>query len=281
MSTQPDVAQKNATGATQLTFLERLRKRRRKKVKRYGKLFIRGVAGFLGRQGLIDDAPIIDKALFPSLKPLEDKWQTVRTELDEILEHREAVPLFQEVSPDQKKISIGDNWRTFILFGFGGKSVKNCRQAPETAKLLEAVPNLQSAWFSIISPGYHIPPHRGVTKGIIRCHLGLIVPKEAEKCYMRVDDQICVWREGEAFVFDDTYEHEVRNDTDEERVVLILDFDRPMRLAGRLLNKTFIALLKFTAYYQEPKKAMRTYEDQFEAAVRRANENMEKLSEDA
>ncbi len=280
MSPPPNAVQQDATGRDQLSVWERLRKRRRKKVKRYGKLFIRRMASYMGGQSLIDDTPIIDKTLFPPIKTLEDNWGAVRAELDGILKHREAVPLFQEVSPDQKKISIGDNWRTFILFGFGGKSEKNCRQAPETARMLETVPNLQSAWFSIISPGYHIPPHRGVTKGIIRCHLGLIVPKDAENCYMRVDDQIKVWKEGEAFVFDDTYEHEVRNDTEEDRVVLILDFDRPMRLGGRLFNRTFISLLKLTAYYQEPKKAMRSYEDQFEAAVRRANDNIEKLSDE-
>ena len=118
------------------------------------------------------------------------------------------------------------------------------------------MPNLQTAWFSILGPGYHIPAHRGVSKGIVRAHLGLIIPKEAEKCRMRVGDTINVWRPGEIFVFDDTYEHEVWNDTEEERVILLFDFDRPMRFWGRLVNSTFVRLMKLTAYYQEPKKNM-------------------------
>ena len=154
----------------------------------------------------------------------------------------------------------------------------NCKHAPVTTRLLEAVPNLQTAWFSILSPGYHIPAHRGVSKGIVRAHLGLIIPKEAEKCRMRVGDTINVWRPGEIFVFDDTYEHEVWNDTEEERVILLFDFDRPMRYWGRMVNKTFIALMKHTAFYQEPKKNLQNWEDRFEAATRRANENLEKLS---
>ncbi|MEQ1525107.1 MAG: aspartyl/asparaginyl beta-hydroxylase domain-containing protein, partial [Aestuariivirga sp.] len=81
-------------------------------------------------------------------------------------------------------------------------------------------------------------------------------------------------------VFDDTYDHEVWNDTKEERVILLFDFDRPMRFWGRLVNSTFVRLLKLTAYYQEPKKNMATFEDRFEAATRRANENLEKLSDD-
>lgn len=182
--------------------------------------------------------------------------------------------------PTRKKISKGTNWRTFILFGFGNKLEKNAKQAPLTTKLLEAVPNLQTAWFSILSPGYHIPAHRGISKGIVRAHLGLLIPREAEKCRMRVGDTINVWRPGEIFVFDDTYEHEVWNDTDEERVILLFDFDRPMRFWGRLVNNTFLGLMKLTAFYQEPKKNLADYEDRFEAATRRANENLEKLSDD-
>lgn len=253
---------------------------RRKKIKKLGKVLIRALAGVFSRQSLIEDTPIIPKEQFPQIKVLEDNWQVIRAELEEILKHRDAVPLFQDVSRDQKRISIGDNWRTFILFGFGEKSEKNCRQAPETARMLEAVPNLQTAWFSILSPNYHIRPHRGVTKAILRCHLGLIIPKDAENCTMRVADQTCVWKEGEAFVFDDTYEHEVWNNTDEERVVLLFDFNRPMRFWGRALLKGFIFALKRTAYYKHPKKIMRTYEDQFEAAVRTADRQLEGMADD-
>jgi beta-hydroxylase len=260
-------------------WMKRLKKRRRKSIKRQGTRLIRGLANFLGRQSTVGDAPVLDSRHFPFLKSFTDNWQAILAEVTEILKHREAIPVFQDVSPDQKRISKGNNWRTFILFGFGEKLEKNSQKAPVTTRLLESVPHLQSAWFSILGPGYHIPAHAGVTRGILRAHLGLIVPKEAEKCRMRVGGTINVWRPGEIFVFDDTYEHEVWNDTDEERVILLFDFDRPMRFWGRVLNKTFIRLLKLTAYYQEPKKNMMTFEDRFEAATRRANENLEKLAD--
>ena len=64
----------------------------------------------------------------------------------------------------------------------------------------------------------------------------------------------------------------------EEARILLFDFDRPMRFWGRLVNRTFVHLIKLTAYFQEPKKKMATFEDRFEAATRRANENLEKLS---
>jgi ornithine lipid ester-linked acyl 2-hydroxylase len=263
----------------QPSLLNRLKKQKRRTIKRTGKRLMALMSGIIARQSLVGDAPVLDNRHFPYLEPLTANWQAIRDEVREILKHREAVPAFQEVSHDQKRISKDDSWRTFILYGFGEKAEKNCRRAPITCSLLEQIPNLQTAWFSILAPGYHIPAHRGVSKGIIRGHLGLIVPTDREKCRMRVDDQTCVWREGEVLVFDDTFEHEVWNDTDQERVVLLFDFDRPMGALGRLLNNAFLRLLKLTFYYQEPKRRMQSLEDRFEAAVREADAALEAMSE--
>ncbi|MGF7161739.1 beta-hydroxylase [Rhodoligotrophos appendicifer] len=259
---------------------ERLKQQRRRYVKRAGKTFMRLLTDFFGRQSVVGDTPVLDTKHFPFLASFSENWTTIRAEIDEILKHREAVPAFQEVSPDQKRIAKGTNWRTFILFGFGEKLQKNCSKAPVTTALLEQIPNLQTAWFSILAPGYHIPAHRGVSKGILRAHLGLIVPKDAARCRLRVDDQICIWREGEIFVFDDTFEHEVWNDTEEERVILLFDFDRPMHFWGRAVNASFVKLLKLTAYYQEPRKKMQSLEDRFEAVTRRADANLERLGDE-
>jgi len=81
------------------------------------------------------------------------------------------------------------------LFGFGERLEKNASLAPKTAEILEKVPNLQTAMFSILAPGYHIPAHKGVTKGILRSHIGLIIPKDREKCRIRVDETITAFNE--------------------------------------------------------------------------------------
>jgi ornithine lipid ester-linked acyl 2-hydroxylase len=268
-----------AENSVQPTLRERIRKRRRRAVKRLGKRLMAVMSDVIARQSLVGDAPVLDNRHFPYLEPLSANWEAIRDEVTQILKHRDAVPVFQEVSTDQKRIAKDSNWRTFILYGFGVKAEKNCRQAPLTCALLEQIPNLQTAWFSILAPGYHIPAHRGVSKGIIRGHLGLIVPADREKCRMRVGEEICVWGEGELFVFDDTFDHEVWNDTDEERVILLFDFDRPMRPLGRLLNNSFLRLLKLTSYYRDPLRRMRSLEDRFEAAVRQADADLEALSE--
>lgn len=256
-----------------------LRRPLRRFVKRNGKKIMRRVARFQSRQGLVPDTPFLDTAHFPFLTEFEKRWETIRDEVAGILRNRDDIPGFEEISPDQYRIAKDRKWKTFVLFGFGAPLAKNARQAPVTTELLGRVPNIQTAWFSILAPGYHIPAHTGVTKGIVRAHLGLMIPKEREKCRIRVADQIRAWEQGKVLVLDDTYDHEVWNDTDEERVILLFDFDRPMRLPGRALNRLLLWLMKFTAFYQEPRKNIATYEDRFEAATRRADANLEWLSD--
>lgn len=259
---------------------DNFRAARRKKVKKFGKRLIRRLRGFLAEQSLVSNEPVLDIADFPFLKPFEERWQEINAELQHILKHKESVPAFEEVSSDQMRIAKNKQWRTFILYGFGAKLERNCAHAPVTTRLLEQVPTLQTAWFSILEPGYHIAAHKGVTKGILRAHLGLVVPDDRENCYMRVEDRKCVWQPGKIIVFDDTYDHEVLNDTTQPRVVLLFDFIRPMRFWGRVLNWAFIQGLKLTAYYQEPRSKMKGFEDQFEAATRRAESMLEGMAED-
>ena len=269
----------SASDAQQKSLLDRIREKKRWAIKRYGKKVLYRLAKFMEIQSLVETTPFIPHQQFAFLKPLVEHWQVMEKEAREVLKFRDAIPAFQEVSRDQHRIAKGKNWKTFILYGFGRKLEKNVKMAPETSRMLEAVPNLQTAWFSILAPGYHIPAHTGVTKGVLRVHIGLIIPKDNEKCRIRVGDEIKAWQKGGIFILDDTYSHEVWNETDEERVILLFDFDRPMKWPGRLANRLSIAAMKMTAFYQEPKKNMESFEDRFEAATRRASENLEKMSD--
>ena len=251
----------------------------RRRVKRYGKQFTRWLARYQARQSLVPDTPFLDTSHFPFLAEFEARWEEILEEARGVLKFREHIPGFQDVSPDQYRIATESNWKTFFLYGFGNPLPKHCEQAPVTADIVGRVPKVHTAWFSILAPGYRIPPHTGVTKGILRAHLGLIIPKEAERCRIRVGDEWKSWAPGKIFVIDDTYEHEVRNETDEERVVLLLDFNRPMRLGGRTMNWLLLKMIKLTAFYQEPKKNLQDFEARFEAATKRANENLEKLGD--
>ncbi len=239
---------------------EKIRSVRRRTVKNSGRFLLQTLAGFIGRQSLIGDQPVFDRSVFPWIAELESHWQEIRAELDRVLESRDELPSFHQVSPYQKRISTGDNWKTFVLYVFGDRFDPNCQRCPLTARELERIPNLRNAGFSILAPHYHIPPHRGPTNGIVRIHLALKIPKDSENCWIRVDDQILHWKQGECMVFDDFYEHEVQNNTDEERVVLFFDVDRPMRLPGRLLTRSLINGFKHSSYVKDPKKNLQEWE---------------------
>jgi aspartyl/asparaginyl beta-hydroxylase (cupin superfamily) len=97
--------------------------------------------------------------------------------------------------------------------------------------LLKSMPEVLAAMFSILPPGKEIPPHIGPFRGSLRYHLGLKVPRDRQNCYINVDGRDYHWREGEGQLFDDTYLHHVRNDTNETRIVLFLDVERPLKSA--------------------------------------------------
>jgi aspartyl/asparaginyl beta-hydroxylase (cupin superfamily) len=79
--------------------------------------------------------------------------------------------------------------------------------------------------FSVLAPHTHIPPHHGETNARVVVHLPLIVPAG---CRYRVGYEERDWKVGEALIFDDSIEHEARNDSDEIRVVLIFDVWNPL-----------------------------------------------------
>jgi aspartyl/asparaginyl beta-hydroxylase (cupin superfamily) len=230
-------------------------------LKRVGKVAFRAVDDFLGRQSLVGDPPVFDPADFAWVKELETGAGAVRRELEALLVDRDRLPTLHEIQPDQGKISYDQAWKTFVLWGFGHRSERNCARCPETTRLLEGLPRLTSAWFSILAPGKHIPKHSGVTKGMVRCHLGLIVPREEERCRMQVADRMCHWEEGRCLLFDDSCKHEVWNDTDQERVVLIIDVERPMRWRGRLVSRLLQRLLRWSPFVRDALRNQRAWEE--------------------
>ncbi|MFV1974085.1 MAG: aspartyl/asparaginyl beta-hydroxylase domain-containing protein [Thiohalobacterales bacterium] len=231
--------------------MDRFRGYRRQLVKQTGKTLLRTMGRFIAGQSLIGNQPVYAPDIFPWTATLESNWETIRSELDAVLRKPDDLPAFHQISPDQWRISTGDSWKTLILYVLGDRIDANCARCPETVRLLEQVPNLRNAWFSILAPGYRIPPHQGPTNGIIRIHLGLIVPRDSDSCRIRVANQVFGWQEGKCVVFDDFYEHEAWNNTEEQRAVLFFDVDRPLRLPGRILNRLLIAIMKRTAYVQD------------------------------
>ena len=98
------------------------------------------------------------------------------------------------------------------------------------------VPGISSALFSVFQPGTHLPSHQAPNRGVLRYHLGLIVPDPPDSCQLRVLDDVLSYREGESILFDDTFEHEAWNRAAAPRVTLLLELDRPLRTPYRQFN---------------------------------------------
>lgn len=198
---------------------------------------------WIGRRSPVGDTPFYDNGQFEWIADVEANWHEIRDELDAVLADRDAIPAFQDISVDQVDLSDDDRWKTYFLFGYGFEVGEHTAACPRTAELMRAVPGMKTAMFSILAPGKHIPHHRGPYKGVLRYHLGLVIPEPAERCRIRVGDEVRQWAEGASMVFDDTYDHEVWNDTDGERVVLFVDVVRPLTGVARRINDALLWLI--------------------------------------
>jgi aspartyl/asparaginyl beta-hydroxylase (cupin superfamily) len=122
------------------------------------------------------------------------------------------------------------DWGACFLWEYGNPNIPVLERCPKTAAALAALPSAHipgrspSAFFSLLKPRTKIPPHTGVTNTRAIVHLPLIVP---DGCGFRVGGETRSWREGQAFAFDDTIEHEAWNDSDALRAVLIFDVWNP------------------------------------------------------
>lgn len=222
---------------------------------------------FLARHSEVGDPVIFQPGTFPWEKALAEHWREIRAEAEAVIALRDQVPAFHEVSPDQYRISQEADWKTFWLRGFGVRSEVCCELCPLTDRVLDEVPGLETAFFSMMAPGTHVLAHRGVFKGIINCHLGLMVPDEPDRCRMRIGGETLHWKEGELRIFDDTRKHEVWNETDRERVVLMLQFRRPLRSPGRQVRDLFLRVLRHTPYVTRAIANQRDFEGRLARVV--------------
>lgn len=234
---------------------------------RFGRWLQPIVNRIVAKSSRVGDEPVQDSRRFAWVATLERRWTEIRDEAAVALSDLDAVPPLALISPDHRDIAPAGKWRSLFLYGYGYRDDGNCRRCPRTAALVAAVPGINSAFFSVLAPGTHIPAHVGVTKALLTCHLGIRVPKTPETCRMRVADGEVSWRAGEALVFDDTVEHEVWNDSDEVRVVLLIQFRRPVRSVGRFVGGAFLWAVRRSRFVQDARRGVRTWAEQHPIAA--------------
>lgn len=175
----------------------------------------------------VPNTPVIPVEQFPELKKLSDNWETIRDE---------ATRLFDEgfIRAAAKNNDWGfysffkSGWKRFYLKWYDDFLPSARTLCPQTVELLNSIPNVHGAMFAMLPPGGKLGAHRDPFAGSLRYHLGLVTPN-SNKCRILVDGVECVWRDGEAFMFDETFIHSAENATDVNRIILFCDVERPLK----------------------------------------------------
>lgn len=252
----------SAGDATDSDWVREFRVRWRAAILRVGKNTRPWIDGILVRYADFEDTGFPDPGCFPWIEDLEAESDVIRNEVERLLADAESLPPLKNISPDHNRIAE-PQWKAFFLYGYGYKSELGCDLCPESARAVEQIPGLVSAFFSILLPGTHIKKHRGPTKSLMVCHLGVKIPMQAEKCRIRVDGEIRPWEQDKVLVLDDTHEHEVWNDTDEIRVVLLIHVRRPLRLPGSLVGNFIYHAIRLSPFVRDGRKNLEDWEAQY------------------
>lgn len=133
---------------------------------------------------------------------------------------------FKDIDKVQTNYDISDiPWEVLFLRVYN-KDTNKIKYFPKTMSLISKIPGCSLAMFSILHPGKVIPPHRGPYKGVLRYHLALVTPKNTDKCTIYVNNIPYNWKTGEDVLFDDTFLHSVKNESNEVRIILFLDIKK-------------------------------------------------------
>ncbi len=175
----------------------------------------------------LPNKPVLPVDTFPELKKLSDNWQTIRAE---------ALNLFDEglIRAAAKNHDWGfysffrSGWKRFYLKWYDDFLPSAQLLCPKTVELLQSIPTIHGAMFTMLPAGSKLGAHRDPFAGSLRYHLGLITPN-SDACSISVDGVKCTWRDGEGFVFDETFIHSAEKATTQNRIILFCDVERPMK----------------------------------------------------
>jgi beta-hydroxylase len=181
----------------------------------------------------VPSKPYLDRSKFPELDVLKDNWEVIRDE---------AMHLFDEgyIRAAAKNNDAGfgsffkKGWKRFYLKWYDKPLPSAELLCPRTVALVSSIPNVKGAIFALLPGGSHLNPHRDPFGGSLRYHLGLSTPN-SDDCRIFVDGQVYAWRDGEDVMFDETYVHWVKNETEKTRVILFCDIERP--LSNRFMTR--------------------------------------------
>jgi beta-hydroxylase len=224
---------------------------------------LNGVFEWADRRGLMPPMPTFlqDYTDYPDLKRLEDAWPEINAECVRMLADRSAVTDIKDLGGNYTAGGIHViKWKSFVLYA-GEVLEQNAKICPKTAEVLSGIPGIYLAFFSILEPEQYITPHWGYYKGLLRYHLGVVIPNNNanHECWLRINTDKAdnesrehsavergekyYWHNGKGVFFDDTRLHDAANESKEVRVVLWVDVRRKMPWFLDVLNRGLLALV--------------------------------------
>ncbi|MCH8856646.1 MAG: aspartyl/asparaginyl beta-hydroxylase domain-containing protein [Proteobacteria bacterium] len=170
--------------------------------------------------------PYLPVAGFPELQLLQNHWQDIRAEAFELAEAGE-IKKSDQYNDAGFNSFFKTGWTRFHLKWYGDAHPSARALCPVTTELLQRIPTVKAAMFAALPPGGRLVTHRDPFAGSVRYHLGLVTPND-DRCYISVDGERYSWRDGQGVIFDETYLHYAENQSDQMRIILFCDVERPL-----------------------------------------------------
>ncbi|AGI90282.1 aspartyl/asparaginyl beta-hydroxylase domain-containing protein [Streptomyces albidoflavus] len=202
---------------------------------------IRAVTNWIFLRAAGPDRPrvILPEKVFPAARELEERFPALRAEIDALLEKR-TIPAYGAFDP-VRAAQVSEDWKLYYAYMYGQSNELARDEVPTLLSFAQSRPEVVNAFVSILDPGVELPPHKDPYAGVLRYHLGVRVPR-VNPPHIRLDQDRHTWKEGEGRVLDVSVEHEVVNTSEEPRVVVIIDFRRPMGFFASALNRYMLRL---------------------------------------
>lgn len=193
--------------------------------------------------------PIMNLDKFKELEGLKQNWKIIRDEAIQLYEKG----FFNQTSKPGSGAYFDIGFRTFYKYGwskfylkwYGYTHQSALALCPNTVKLLSQYKTVNGAMLSILPPGSQLTRHLDPVACSLRYHLGLVTPNH-NSCFINIDEVDYSWRDGEALLFDETYIHYAKNNTDQYRLILMCDIERPMHTLGLFINFLYKQLARLT-----------------------------------
>jgi beta-hydroxylase len=190
--------------------------------------------------------PIIDTAQFKELDELRNNWEVIRDEAMALQEKGDLETINEPGSAAYYDVGFRTfhkyGWRKFYLKWYGYTHSSAQTMCPKTTEILSKINNVNGAMFAYMPANSELTRHLDPVACSLRYHLGLETPN-SDDCFINVDGHTYSWRDGKDLLFDETYLHYVKNNSDESRLILMCDFERPMNIFGKGINFFYKVLM--------------------------------------